>query len=115
MMRAPRLSCSPPRRAAAARRRNEAAVLVVEDLHWIDDASAAILEQLVEAVVGTRTLLVATYRSENETTWAADGMHARLRLGPLARDATDDLLTGRLGSDRSLDGLAALIEARAGG
>ena len=37
-----------------ARSRHEAAVLVVEDLHWIDDASEAFLEELVAAVAGTR-------------------------------------------------------------
>ena len=103
------------RRTVAARSRHQAAVLVIEDLHWIDDASAAFLEQLVEAVAGTRTLLVATYRPEHEAPWAGAGAHVQLSLGPLDRQATDDLLTGLLGSDRSLDGLAALIEARAGG
>ena len=103
------------RRAVAARSRQEAVVLVVEDLHWIDDASAAFLEQLVDAVVGTRTLLVATYRPEYDAAWASHDPHTRLSLGPLDGDATDDLLTGLLGGDRSLDGLAGLIEARAGG
>lgn len=103
------------RRAVTARSRHEAAVLVVEDLHWLDDASAAFVEQLVEAVVGTRTLLVATYRPEHEAAWARNGSHVQLSLGPLDRDATDDLLTGLLGGDGSLAGLAALIERRAGG
>ena len=103
------------RRAVAARSLREATVLVVEDLHWIDDASAAFVEQLVDAVVGTRTLLVATYRPEYEAAWASHGPHAELSLGPLDGDATDDLLTGLLGRHRSLDGLAGLIEARAGG
>jgi adenylate cyclase len=47
-------------RAVRSRSRDEASVLVVEDLHWIDDASDAFLEELVEAVAGTRTLLVCT-------------------------------------------------------
>lgn len=103
------------RRAVTARSRNEAAVLVVEDLHWIDDASAAFVEQLVEAVAGTRTLLVATCRPEYEVAWASDDPHALLTLGPLDAGATDDLLSALLGGDPSLDGLAALIEARARG
>ena len=40
-------------RALAARSRDHAAVLVFEDLHWIDDASDAFLEELVEALAGT--------------------------------------------------------------
>ena len=103
------------RRAVTARSRKQAAVLVVEDLHWMDDASATFFEQLVETATGTRTLLVATYRPEYEAAWARHGPHAQLKLGPLDAGATSDLLTGLLGSDGSLDGLAALIEARAGG
>ena len=102
-------------RAVKARSRHEPAVVVVEDLHWIDDASDAFLEELVEAVAGTRTLLICTYRPEYEARWVSGEPHAQLSLGPLAGDATDDLLTGLLGHDRSLDGLPALIEARTRG
>lgn len=103
------------RRTVTARSRHEPTVLVVEDLHWIDATSAAFLEQLVEAVAGTRALLVATCRPEYEAAWASKSPHVQLSLGPLDGDATEDLLTGLLGSDRSLNGLAGLIEARAGG
>ncbi|ADB49036.1 adenylate/guanylate cyclase domain-containing protein [Conexibacter woesei] len=102
-------------RMVASRARSEAAVLVVEDLHWLDDASAAFLEQLAEAVVGSRTLLVTTYRPEHETVMLVDGPHAQIELGPLDADATGSLLTELLGRDRSLDGLAGLIDARTGG
>ena len=102
-------------RALTNRRRDEAAVLVVEDLHWIDDASAAFLEQLVEAVVGTTTLLVATYRPEYDGAWASADPHAELSLGPLDADSTDELLSGLLGGDGSLDEPATLIKARTAG
>jgi class 3 adenylate cyclase/tetratricopeptide (TPR) repeat protein len=102
-------------RVLTARSRDAAAVLVLEDLHWIDDASDAFLEELIEAVVGTRILLVGTYRPEYEAAWVRDAPHSQLSLGPLDADATDDLLTGLLGRDPSLDGLAALIQTRAAG
>ena len=60
------------RAGVKARSRHEAAVLVVEDLHWIDDASAAFLDTLVEAVAGTRTLLLCTYRPEHDAAWTGD-------------------------------------------
>ncbi|HEV2776406.1 MAG TPA: AAA family ATPase, partial [Solirubrobacteraceae bacterium] len=102
-------------RMVVSRARARAAVLVVEDLHWLDDASAAFVEQLVEAAVDTRTLLIATYRPEHDAGWPRDAPHTEVRLGPLDSDATDDLLTGLLGLDASVDGLAPLIRARAGG
>ncbi|MDP1849299.1 MAG: AAA family ATPase [Solirubrobacteraceae bacterium] len=102
-------------RIFTTRSRREPAVLVVEDLHWIDDASDAFLEELAEAVVGTRTLLICTYRPDYDAAWTSHEAHAQLSLGPLPVDASDDLLTGLLGCDRSLDGLPTLIEARTRG
>ncbi len=101
--------------AVNARSRQAAAVLVIEDLQWLDDASSAFLEALVEAVVGTRTIVVTTYRAEYAAGWIRKAPHAQLSLGPLSADATGDLLAALLGRDPSLDGLAALIDGRAGG
>ena len=103
------------RRTVAARSRHEAAVLVVEDLHWIDEASAAFLEALVDAVAGTRTVMVTTYRPEYEAGWMRRRPHAELRLDPLDGATTRDLLVELLGADGSLEALAALIEERTGG
>ena len=102
-------------RALTARSRHEAVVLVLEDLHWFDDASDAFLEELVEAVIGTRILLVATYRPGYDDRWTRDEPHARLDTAPLDGAATEDLLTALLGRDSSLGGLSSLIEARTGG
>ncbi|MFA6300710.1 MAG: AAA family ATPase, partial [Nocardioides sp.] len=102
-------------RALTAGSRQETAVLVLEDLHWIDDASDAFLEELVEAVVGTRILLVTTYRGEYDDGWTNVSPHDRIALGPLDAEETGDLLTGLLGGDASLDGLSSLIESRTGG
>jgi class 3 adenylate cyclase/tetratricopeptide (TPR) repeat protein len=102
-------------RTIRARSRHESAVLVVEDLHWIDDASAAFLEAVVEAAAGTRTLLVTTYRPEYRAAWTRQEPHSELSLAPLDSEASGALLTDLLGSDPSLDGLTELIEARSGG
>lgn len=102
-------------RAVAAHSRHEPAVLVVEDVHWADDASAAFLEALVAAVAGTRTVLVSTYRPEYEAAWPRTAPHNEIALAPLDEDATGDLLTQLLGRDPSLDGLEPLIGARTAG
>jgi class 3 adenylate cyclase/tetratricopeptide (TPR) repeat protein len=102
-------------RGIKARSRSEAAVLVIEDLQWIDDASAAFLQRMAEAVVGTRILLLCTYRPEHEPLWTNNGRHVRLSLGPLDATETDDLLGELLGRHRSLDRLATRIVGRAGG
>lgn len=102
-------------RSVKARSRHEAVVLVVEDLQWIDDASATVLESLLDAVLGTRVVLITTFRPEHKTAWTDHGPHVKLSLDPLDAGATQDLLSELLGGDRSLDGLPALIEARGRG
>ena len=47
-----------------ARSRREASVTLYEHLHWWDAASERFLEELVEAVSGTRTLLLVNFRPE---------------------------------------------------
>jgi class 3 adenylate cyclase/tetratricopeptide (TPR) repeat protein len=102
-------------RGVKARSRHQPAVLVFEDLHWIDDASAAFLEALVEVATDSRTLLVTTYRPEHQPAWTNTGPHTELALPPLSAEASAELLVDLLGSDTSLDGLAGLIEERTGG
>lgn len=98
-----------------ARSRRRPAVILVEDVHWIDEASATLLEGFVEAARDTRTLVIATYRPEHPPAWPTQAPHREIRLEPLDPISTDDLLNGLLGDDRSLDGLAVRIGARTGG
>ncbi len=102
-------------RAIRSRGSHEATVLVVEDLHWLDDASAAVLEALVAAIPGTRTVLVGTARPEHAAAWASAGPHGRIDLEPLGADPAADLLLQLLGRDPSLDGLAVMISGRSRG
>jgi len=44
-------------------------VLELEDLHWIDQTSEAFLASLVETIVATRLLVIATYRSGYKPAW----------------------------------------------
>ena len=60
-------------------------VLVVEDLHWINRASAAFLESLIGGLADTRILLITTFRPEYDEEWAP---HGRLALEPLDAGAS---------------------------
>jgi class 3 adenylate cyclase/tetratricopeptide (TPR) repeat protein len=90
-------------------------VILVEDLHWIDSASAAMLGSLAAAVEHSRTLLLSTSRPEHRVPWTSLPYCRELRLAPLDRDESRALLAGRLGADRSLDGLADLVYEHADG
>src|SRR5262249_54996172 len=44
--------------------RREPAVILMEDLHWFDEASLVFVESVVGALAGTRTLLLLNFRPE---------------------------------------------------
>src|SRR5207249_2713153 len=103
------------KRVAMARSRREPAVLLWEDLHWIDDGSAPFVETLVDAMPGTRTLLLLNFRPEYHAGWMQKSYYQQLPLLPLGAAASVELLRDLLGSDPSVAGLTGRIRERAGG
>lgn len=70
------------RRILVERSRKQPLLFVVEDLHWIDPTSLAVLSEIVDEVEGLRMMALFTARPEFESPWAA---HSRLRTIPLMR------------------------------
>ena len=88
---------------------------MLEDLHWFDGGSAAFLEPLIEAVVGTRALVLLNFRPEYQAPWMGKSYYHQLPLAPLGPDAIRELLDALLGNDPSIAGLAEAIHARTAG
>ena len=99
----------------ARRRRRKAIVTIVEDLHWIDEASEVLLGELVGAVEGTQTLAIVNFRPEYEPAWTGPANYRQIALEPLGTADTAELLRDLAGEDPSLDGLAELIHERTAG
>ncbi len=95
--------------------RSEPAVILLEDLHWIDPSSEALLGRLVEALPGTRTLLLVNFRPGYGVPWAPAAGRSELALQPLGPEAAQTLLAELLGSDVAGTPLAEQIRARAAG
>ncbi|MFI5374606.1 MAG: AAA family ATPase [Candidatus Rokuibacteriota bacterium] len=90
-------------------------LLLVEDLHWIDAETEALLESLVEGLPTARVLLLVNYRPEYRHGWGNRSYYRQLRIDPLPAESADDLLTGLLGTAASLDALKRTLIARTGG
>jgi class 3 adenylate cyclase/tetratricopeptide (TPR) repeat protein len=103
------------RRLIHARGRREPALIMIEDLQWLDGSSEAFLENMVEALPGTRTLLLVNFRPEYHAGWMQKSYYQQLPLAPLGEGAVEELLQDLLGPDPSLDGLSQLIAERTGG
>jgi class 3 adenylate cyclase/tetratricopeptide (TPR) repeat protein len=103
------------KRLARAESAREPGVTVFEDLHWFDPASEAFLANQVEAVQGTRSLVVLNFRPEYHAPWMSRSYYRQIALAPLGAEAIEQLLADLLGSDPSLDGLGELIRERTQG
>jgi class 3 adenylate cyclase/tetratricopeptide (TPR) repeat protein len=103
------------RRITAARSKREAAVLVFEDLHWIDPDTETILEGIVDAAAGTRTLVLLNFRPEYRAPWIGRTHYQQIALRPLDAAAAALLLADWLGSDPSLGRFVELVCASTGG
>jgi class 3 adenylate cyclase/tetratricopeptide (TPR) repeat protein len=90
-------------------------LLVFEDLHWIDEATQALLDSLVESLPATRILLLVNYRPEYRHQWASRSYYTQIQLDALPPESVDELLHALLGEDRSLQRLKVQLVDRTGG
>ncbi|MEN8160237.1 MAG: AAA family ATPase, partial [Myxococcota bacterium] len=90
-------------------------ITLIEDLHWMDDASEEFVAQMVDARAGSRNLLLLNFRPEYHADWMQKSWYRQIPLAPLGKDAIAELLDDLLGSDPSIASLAEPIHARTGG
>jgi class 3 adenylate cyclase/tetratricopeptide (TPR) repeat protein len=95
--------------------RRHTVVLVVEDLHWMDEGSSTMLDEMINSVVGTHTLGVLNFRPEFSLEWGNSPIYRGISLDPLEQADTHEMLRDLAGEDPSLDGLEEPIHERTGG
>jgi class 3 adenylate cyclase/tetratricopeptide (TPR) repeat protein len=104
------------RRLVELHGQREPFVLLIDDLHWVDEASDRFVAELVEAASRSRMLLLVNFRPlEYSPAWSAKSYYHQLPLLPLSEAATGELIGHLLGRDPSLDGLPARIHAQTDG
>ena len=95
------------------------AVLVVEDLHWADEAMRAFMDYLAQGSANVPLFVVVTARPEVlELAGPGGGFvaaAAHVPLGPLSGEETAELARARLGAKSLPTDLQALILERSGG
>lgn len=77
-------------------------LLLVEDVHWADADSAAIVETLVSRLGRRRIYLVVTARPEAAPSWLSRSVCHPVRLDSLDRQAAEEMAAALLGDDPSL-------------
>jgi len=90
-------------------------LLVVEDLHWLDPETQALLDSLGESLPTARLLLLVNYRPDYRHGWGNKTYYTQLRLDPLPPASADTFLQALLGDAPSLAPLTPLLIQRTEG
>jgi class 3 adenylate cyclase/tetratricopeptide (TPR) repeat protein len=90
-------------------------VTVVEDLQWLDPASETFLTNQVEAVSGSRSLLVVNFRPDYRAAWMSRSHYSQIALSSLGEAAGSELLEELLGRDPSVEDAGRVIRERTQG
>jgi predicted ATPase/class 3 adenylate cyclase len=90
-------------------------LVVVENAHWADSETAALVDALVEEVRDSRVLLLTSYRPEYHPVWRAQPHCTEIRLGALSTRSTEALIEEFLGPTPELQPLTRLLVERTGG
>ena len=100
---------------AASLARQTPAVYVVEDAHWIDEASESMLADFLTVIPQTRSLVLLTYRPEYRGPLTQLLGAQTVALAPLSDSESAALITELLGPHPTVDKVGQTIADRAAG
>ena len=100
---------------AAVVARPTPAIYIVEDAHWIDGVSDAMLTDFMSVISQTHSMVLITHRPEFHGALTQVPGAQTLTLGPLSKSESAALASELLGPDPSVSELASTITARAAG
>ena len=84
-------------------------LLVFEDLHWIDEQTQALLDDLVDVLPTARVLQLVNYRPEYSHAWGNRSYYSQIRIDPLGEQRAAELLADLLGDEPSTRPLKTLL------
>ena len=90
-------------------------IVVVEDLHWIDDSSEEFLNYLIEWIANTPIMLILLYRTEYQQKWGSKTYYHKAGLDHLGKESAVELVKAMLEDGDVSPELRDLILARAAG
>jgi adenylate cyclase len=91
------------------------AMYVIEDAHWIDEASETMLAEFISSIAELRLLVLVSYRPEYRGTLSQISGGKTIALAPLSSAQTRELISELLGDHPSVTALAAQVADRAAG
>jgi class 3 adenylate cyclase/tetratricopeptide (TPR) repeat protein len=90
-------------------------VLLVEDLHWLDGGSEALLDLIVDVAQRAQLLVLVNFRREYRGNWMHKAHFERIQLAPLDESSARELVRSLVGKENAREDLTrALVERTSG-
>jgi adenylate cyclase len=90
-------------------------VIIVEDMHWLDEASCEFVNAMVEGMAGTHTLMVVNFRPSWTAGWMSNPNYHEVRLRELDGVEIRRVVRDLLGDDPTLPEIIAQVAEQSGG
>jgi len=90
-------------------------VIILEDWHWVDEASDSALKYIVGVIAAHSLMVVVIYRPEYTSNWRNWSYHTPIVLRPLNSQHSENINKSVWAVDQIPEGLTALIHDRTGG
>lgn len=90
-------------------------VIIIEDIHWFDDASSEVIATLIDAAPSSRAVIILTYRPTLKAEWQNHASFEEIRLSELSDAEIAGLVEDALGDDASIQPIANHVIERSGG
>jgi transcriptional regulator with AAA-type ATPase domain/tetratricopeptide (TPR) repeat protein len=90
-------------------------IVILEDLHWMDQATGEFVAMLAESVVSERILLCATHRSGYQLPVAQNAFGTQLTLSRVSRADTTSIGNSLVGASRMSAELQQLVDEKTEG
>ena len=88
---------------------NQPLMLIFEDLHWIDEETRGFLNLLAEGMGNSPILLLVNYRPEYSHQWNSKTYYTQIRLDPLGKESSEEMLSTLVGDGTDLAALKRII------
>jgi len=90
-------------------------VLIIEDLHWIDNTTQEFINYFIDWIPGSRILLLLLYRPEYTHQWGSKSVYTKIGLDQLGLEFSLDLIKAILQESNAAEDLKELILSKAAG
>ncbi len=91
------------------------AVIIIEDIHWLDEASREFVDAMVEGMAGAHTLMVVNFRPTWTASWMNNPNYHEVRLRELDEAEIPRFVRDLVGDDPTAAEVIAEVAEQSGG